>query len=523
MRVRSFLLIALAAAGVGVVALEFAARSAAVELARSLEPAATLSFASAGIALDGSIRLKQPRLVINRGIWRGSAQARVADLRGGSALWLVSHSLLAEAGLPARLTVHTRGFRLGDDASGMSLSGWFGASDLALFENLACGSDALTDKDRQRMGVETREREDVFDYTYNAAAKSLGISMELHSADIADITGSAQLTGFDAQYWQQASSLAQMRIARAGLSYRDSGYFARRNQFCAQWLGVSSSEFVERHIAALEAFLGARGIEPGKDVVSLYQRLVTRGGTLSLTSLPDSSWSPTEISAYPREDLLRLLNITARLEDAPPIMLRLSFSDPEAPFSVASVVDPPLTTASELQPASGAEASLVLDADIKGFDHAEQLPATPALLAAEASEDVSTTPSQQPASPVEDSTEPTARSDEPRTHVVASAPPPPENSTLALVWKPGVIERLPKEAEREKGYIVVDKGRLSEFKGTRIQFVSVNGKWVDGEIVSVAGDTLVLRVPVSRGKAELRVPLSRIKEVRLLDVGSERR
>lgn len=66
-----------------------------------------------------------------------------------------------------------------------------------------------------------------------------------------------------------------MRLARISIGYQDSGYLARRNQFCAQWLGVSAAQFIDRHIEAVAAFLGARGIIPGQDVLALYQRLAT--------------------------------------------------------------------------------------------------------------------------------------------------------------------------------------------------------------------------------------------------------
>src|SRR5690606_37169097 len=112
-------------------------------------------------------------------------------------------------------------------------------------------------------------------------------------------------------------------------------YFSRRNKFCADWLGVSSAEFVDRHVQATQAFLEARGIDPGADVMSLYERLVTRGGSLNLASLPEAGWVPAEFEAYPRQVLLRQLNVTARLDDAPPIMLRLAFSQPEIPLRLA--------------------------------------------------------------------------------------------------------------------------------------------------------------------------------------------
>ncbi|MBL0162376.1 MAG: hypothetical protein IPP82_01655 [Xanthomonadales bacterium] len=521
MRLRSFLLLATALAGTGIGALEFAARSAAHDMAEALEPLATLNYESAGIAFDGSVRLREPRLTVKRGVWKGSVLARVADLRGGGPFWLVGHALGSGPRLPASMRIRARGLHLGDTPAGVPLSGWLGTTDLALFENLGCGSDALSDKDRVRMGVETRERHDEFDYQFDSSAHSLGLSMDLHSDDIAAIHASAQLTGFAGDRWLEPAALEKMRLARVSLGYQDSGYFARRNQFCAQWLGVSAAQFIEKHLEAVEAFLGVRGISAGKELLSLYQRLATRGGSLNLTSLPDSSWVPAEFDAYPKEDLLRLLNITARHEDAPPIMLRLSFSTPESPMNIISVVDPPVAVPAP--PADAVSSTLPVSGLSEQGSKATAIEAVPAPALPPVSSSKSAVGTPVPpvaAAPVTVEPPVTIANPEPGTErpprrIVASAPPPPKDSTLALVWKPGVIERLPAQSAPDKEFTIVAKERLSGLVGSDVQLLTENGKRVEGQLVRIAGDIAVLSLPLARGNAELSVPLAGIREVRL--------
>ena len=522
MRLRNFLLLTVVVAGAAVIALEFAARSAAQDIAESLEPLATLRYESAGIAFDGSVRLREPKLTVQRGIWKGSVLARVADLRGGGPFWLFSHVLGSERHLPEQMRIRTRGLRMGDSPAGVPLAGWLGTSDLALFENLGCGSDALSDKDRVSMGIQTREREDEFHYQFDGAAQSLALSMDLRSENIAAIHATAQLTGFAGDHWLESASIKKMRIARASLGYQDFGYFARRNQFCAQWLGVSAAQFIDKHMDAVHAFLGVRGITPGTDVLSLYKQLATRGGALNLTSLPDSTWVPAEIEAYPKEDLLRALNITARHEDAPPIMLRLSFSSPETPVNITSVVDPPVAMSAA---ASAVDApTSALDGPSEQIDRAQEsgIESTPSVAPPPELNRPVADSAKPPLAPNSTASEsafqvanPIPETESPRRRIIASAPPPPKDSTLALVWKPGVIERLPRQSAPEREFVVVAKERLPGLIGVDVQLLTENGKRVDGEVIRISIDAVVVSVAVARGNAELSVPFAGIKEVRL--------
>lgn len=498
----------------GGLALEFAARSAAVRLARALEPVAKLSYESAGIALDGSVRLGSPQLKFNRGPTSIGLRARVANLRGSGRFWLVGHSLAGDSPWPAEMTLTTRGLLI-EESGDPSISSWVSIPELVLFENLGCGNDALTSKDRVRMGLVDGERVDSFAYRYEAPAKRLELSMSLNSEDIARWDGTAEFTAFDAAQWTNPASRQQVRLGSASLSYQDPGYLSRRNKFCADWLGITPAQFADRHVAAVRTFLATRGIDPSEDVLGLYQRMVNRGGALNLASLPDAAWVPAETDAYPRQILLRLLNITVRIDDAPPIMLRLAFTEPEQPLYSATSPLPDPALAETAVAGESAEAIVQPAAEAP----AEVAKPAPAVVEAE------------PKAPVQAATgngEGSGKTAEPAPveasaplldvspQVMASAPPPPENSTLALVWKPGQIERLPPPKPKERDYDVVAASSLGGYVGKRVELVTTGGNLVNGDVQSIDSGNLVLLVQVGRGSAELNVPLANIREARVM-------
>ncbi len=530
LRWRRFLLlvgvVVMAVAG----ALELSARRTALEFSRALAPLASLTYSSAGFSLDGSLRLSEPRLVIDVNGWRGELRASAASIRGPTGFWLFGQLLVPRAGIPDQLGIRTTALRLGDDGVGAVVSEWTGVSSLVPFENLGCGSDALTDKDRRRMGVDPGERSDQFNYRLDRANGRLSLTLKLRDPGIAEVRGFAELSGFDASRWQELFAQSAVRLVRAGFSYDDPGYLARRNQFCAQWLGTNATDFIARHVAVVNAFLGARGVQPSKELSDLYEKLVTRGGVFSLTSLPEATWAPSELAAYPRQKLLRLLNVTTRLGDAPPIMFRLSFSDPDKPFEFAPETELVDRVQAGVSETDEFEESVEDNGSVAGNEPVNTAVAkVPPTIAKEPSVEVaqveppeSAAPDETEASlpqplPVLEDTLRYAVSD-PRDsggRIIPSAPPPPEDSTLALVWKPGVIERLAPQEVKEKSYRVVATGAISTLVGQDVRVLTSNGKRVAGKLMRVTTEHAVLKVKVGGGEAELQVLLSRIREVRV--------
>ncbi|MEZ5460388.1 hypothetical protein [Dokdonella sp.] len=521
MRLRNVVLVTVVLLAGSGLALEFAARSAAKRLVQALEPTASLSYESAGIALDGSIRFDSPRLELSRGVWLGGLRARVANLRGPGRFWLIGQALTGDPVWPSGMTLTTRG--LGIEESGEpGISNWVSLPELVLFENLGCGSDALTSKDRLRMGLTPTERVDTFGYRYDEPSRQLELSMSLNSEDVARWTGSAEFTAFDPARWAESAVQQELRLGRASLSYQDPGYLSRRNKFCAEWLGITPAQFVDRHVAAVRTFLATRGIDPSEDVLGLYQRMVSRSGSLNLASLPDASWVPVETDAYPRQVLLRLLNITVRIDDAPPIMLRLAFTDPEQPLYVVTsdLPDPAMADALAVEmPEQDAEPASA-EAAVESIDEASPGKSEDSVAAqAQVSEpDTAEAAANEVASAAPESGTVDVAPEAPTSSpgLGASAPPPPEDSTLALVWKPGQIERLPPPKPKARDYDVVAVSSLGGLVGRKVQLLTAGGKQVDGDVLKVQSADLVLLVQVGRGSAELNVPLANIREVRLM-------
>ncbi len=520
MRWRRILLLA-AVAGIGLwVAFEFSARRMATTFASSLEPLASLTYSRAGFTLSGTMRLQDPRLTIHAGGSRGELSARIADIRGGGALWLLGAWFSPGSGPSDHLNIQTKALRFdpGDVAS--TIPAWVGLPSLVPFENLGCGSDPLGDKDRIRMGIDPQERADQFDYRLDRDSGALRVSMVLRSPGISEIRGFAEFSKFDATHWQDFSAQSLLRVDRVGISYVDPGYLVRRNQFCAQWLGSSTAEFIGRHVNAVKAFLVDHGIEPSEDLLGLYQKLVTRGGNLALTSLPESSWAPSEIAAYPRQNLLRQLNVTARLDDTPPIMFRLAFADPDRPWPIRSQEVPSETVFAD---SSAPPVSTASEEDTQILGPLRQDNAPVLSVIQQVSADPISAPAigsevevpETSAAAVIPSSMPNSDPAPADQRVVASAPPPPKDSILALVWKPGVIERLPPQEEKKKNYSVIPLAELSAHLGRDVRFLTSNGKRVAGQLARVGPDHAVLKVRVGRGNAELSVPLDQIREVRL--------
>lgn len=372
------------------------------------------------------------------------------------------------------------------------------------------------------MGIDTRERIDEFHFQFDSSRKSLNVAFELQSEGISRIKAFAEVSGLVLEHLGDPTTLSTARLTRAGLTYEDFGYFSRRNHFCAQWLGSNSTDFVSRHVGAVGDFLSSRGIVPGKELLSLYEKFVSQGGTLSLTSLPDASWIPAEIEAYPREALLRQLNITARLKDAPPIMLRLAFADPEAPVKLAGIeataaaaqVEPVVETAAVATPDPAAEVLAKIPVPTAQAPTVE----SPVALSAPVAE-APASHAQSPNKPVAQTvaSEPVESVPSDGRRVIASAPAPPKDSTLALVWKPGEIERLPQAPVRNRRYRVVTVSELASLGLADVQLLTSNGKRIDGQVKQVLGDHLVLEIRVVQGNAELNVPLDKVREVRIFD------
>ncbi|WP_440224925.1 hypothetical protein ACQQ2N_06705 [Dokdonella sp. MW10] len=554
MRSRHVVLALVIATGAVAACLEIAARAEAARLAASLAPLATLTYASAGISLDGSARLREPRLA-----WPGgAATARVAYVRRPGLFWLVGGWFRDDAERFASLDMDVRGLAL-EGATADAMKDWWGTPVLAPFESLGCNEGAFDAGDRHQMGVEVGERRDEVSYRYDIDRQRVDLALDLDAPGVSRLRVRAEIAAFTPDALAEDSARGDVRLSRAEVAYRDEGYFARRNHYCAQRLSITPAQFVDRHLAAVEAFLATRGIEPGTDIRTAYRRLVERGGTLAFASVPDPGWAPERHASESRAELLRLLSVTMRHDDTPPVMLRLAFSDPVgtpatdvpdanvpeiagatgSPGPLAPTMSPaapgptpaptpPPAAARTLAPDVAEPAAAAIAATPEAGPPREVVAVAPAATPAPVpvqspAGNVAAAPEAREApSPVlpPSTDRPSASAPGPgrsigEERLGASAPRPPEGSTLAMVWREGVVERLAPRTEQGPDHDVVPVGSLGQRLGQRVRIVTRGGKVIEGRVREVDGSRVTLAVRVGGGDAAMAVPLSNIREARV--------
>jgi hypothetical protein len=540
-------LVALAALGTLKLAQHVAATAAVARLAAALAPSMRLSYDGVGGALGGRVVLDAPRLEILTGPAKGAVLgADRATLEPNGLFWLLRRAIAGEAAIPAALDIHLEGASLADEAlDRYAREGWFGPTSLVPFESIGCDPVmTFSPRDYARMGVATRPREDDLRYTYDAAAHALRTDLVSTAPPFSTITAHLDLSGFEPRAWLgDERARRAMRIEQFSLTYLDGGYLAQRNRFCAQLTGTDAAGYAARHLAAVETFLEARGITPDEDVAALYRRLVAEGGSAELSSLPDATFVPADLASYPPDDALRQLNMTLRRNTAQPILLRLGFAEsrPNAPMpaaetlAVATEADEPMETALAPSP------------EIEAAEHVAELaaepPPEPRALPSDSLPLMSVAnaaalppveippPAPQPAPPEEIlaiatpepepawngvvASHPAVDPREAIGPIPASAPPPAPGTSAALVWRAPTIERLAERAPAASGYVSVPVATLADYRGERVRLLTAGGKAIEGRVRGIEGADVLLRIVRDGGSADLRIPRSGIRDVRV--------
>lgn len=557
---RNSVLVAILLAGLFKLALWYAIQQGGSRLVAQLAPIAQVQYSGVTATLNGTVAFSAVSVVPGKEKGRDAWRASSVELETPGALWLARRLFLGDEDLPEHLVVTINGMQAPAGTMG-GVSPWLGPVSLVPFETIGCGIvSRFSVGDYQRMGLNPGAQQQRIDYRYDAAASTLSVAAELRSPPFSTITLRGEATKFDPRALA-SGGWPRMHVGELNVGYVDAGYLAKRNQFCAQQAEISPAQFVEQHLAAVTAFLGDHGIEAGSEAAALYRSLLTGSGRVSILSLPAATSTLGQLLAEAPDAMVRRLNLTARRNDAPPVMVRMSFKAPapgEPAAETAATSTKPAQTPVEPVPAppavsakTGPPAVVTVPAPPPAAAPAAvpaMAPKPPATATAATS---STTPPSGPvapaatrkpdapaqaAAPLAVTTVPpspnkpsvpapagnaragnattSAEKTVDATGLGPSTPPPPPGSTLALVWKP-TVDRLEQAPPPPRDYDVIEYGALSGYAGRYIRLLTAAGKKVEGRIIGVDGTTLSLRIQNSGGTAELQVPRSVIVEIQV--------
>lgn len=527
-------------------ALWFAAAQQAQALADGVQRWGELSWTSAGGSFDGDVTLSGVQFRPRAGYEAAAFSASSLRLRTPGVLWTLRRSITRDNSPPEQL-----GLRLSDlnlpalrKLAGANSPPWFGAQSLAPFETFACGAvTELTAANFTALQLQPRAPQLDLDYRYDAAAQHLEADLSIDNAPFGKVALRTELRQFQPQILDSAAAREALRIASADFSYRDAGFLRRRNEFCARETGLDVDGFIDRHIASVQERLKTSHIVPAEGVVEIYRELLSGGGEIKLLSLPREDIAPAQYDTYDPEEVLRWLNLTARHNDAPPVLFKLFFlaepvealagidlalmHDPLAePEPETVVVKPPenpvlATTTGAAPPAK--PPAVKPPASVVATE-----PVPPSLPPLAGSDRPAATPVTAPVTaPIEPESadvaaarpsRPAGRNDprfDPRLAGLPSAPPPPPGSTAALVWKGPGIDRLPEKAQRERPFAVISYEALGSQPGARVVLITSGGREIEGKVTEVSAAGVTVSVNRESGQARLFVERGRILEIRV--------
>lgn len=528
-------------------ALWLAAGQQAQWLADSLRRWGELSWTGASGSFTGDLTLSGVQFRPKPGFDAATVNASSLRLRTPGLLWVLRRAITRDTDVPGQLGVylHDVNLPLLRKIAGGNEPFWFGAQSLVPFETFACGGTAgLNAADFTSMQVQPRAPRLEVDYRYDAAAQHLELDLRIDNAPFAQVGLRTELHQFTPQMLDNAAARERVRIASADFNFRDGDFLRRRNQFCARETGVDVDGFIDRHIAAVQERLKASHIVPAEGVVEIYRELLRGGGEIKLLSLPREDIAPAQYDTYDPEEVLRWLNLTARYNDAPPVLFKLFFlaepvealagidraliHDPLAEPGPETVVvrpeeNPVLATtlgAASKPPAAAPQPSVAPPAAppvpvtipaTTATQSRDIAPGSPQPDAASGSGDTATAVPTRPPAPRID-----PRLD-PRLAGLPSAPPPPPGSTAALVWQGPRIDRLPesKTTSHDRPFAVISFADLSSQSGARVVIITSGGKEIEGKVTEVSAAGVTVAVNRESGQARLFVERTRILEIRV--------
>lgn len=531
---RNLALVAILLAGVLKLLAWYVAGQAVQRAVVTLAPYAQIKYDGVSARLDGRIDLSDITVtpVGSHRLYRADS----VTLEPPGLYWLLTQGLAHSEQLPAAFGISVRGLKLPPGLAWLNPE-WIDTTTFVPFPAQGCGKPALSGPDYLKMGVSTGTTHEHLDYRYDARAHSLDLMLTLTAPGFSRMVLEAEVSKFEPAALVTAALRDKLHVDQLSAEYNDLGYLQRRSRFCAEHVGIAPKQFIARHVAAVLELLKQSRITPSDELLQLYRKLLADGGKASILSLPSPNFGLSTWRASTPEEVLRQLNVTARYQDSPPIMLRLAFApppdsrSPDAIPAAESITPPnPKTVADAPEPATTPLAAVVdqpLVAPSKPVtvprpDRAKPAPAIPLNGTKPAS--TSAHSSVHNLEPAEDRlaampqprhSEPPAAVPQTQAPVHTSAPPPPANSTLALVWK-NTIEDLPEATPEERDYNVIEYAQLAGVHGRRVRLLSDGGKLVEGYVVGADAGGVQLRVIRNGGAAQFEVPKSRIRQIQLL-------
>ncbi len=191
--------------------------------------------------------------------------------------------------IPDRLEISFN--RIGMDLGGDLLS--LSANDQQIhffgtpLEALGCGDrQAFSPNDLVAMGYDSISMDTRFSYETNRSNNNMDFFVKFGVRDATSVTLEASIPSSQMPRSKESLLFQTPELVEFSVNVEDMSFNERRNKYCANLLGSSVDQFVDRHVKAVVAYLHDREIPVSEEVVNAYRRYVTESGNITIRANP---------------------------------------------------------------------------------------------------------------------------------------------------------------------------------------------------------------------------------------------
>ncbi|UXI66416.1 hypothetical protein [Tahibacter amnicola] len=259
-------------------------------------------------------------------------------------MWLLRTSILGpEEAVPEMLGFSFRNLvidGLPDAAVQESVTGTYSGT---LFEADGCKSALWSRADLREMGLA------IGDTTHSLTMRRVGsdgIDIEVVQATpgAGAMNGTLNLKapGLDSN----PAGIAAAAISAGALTFRDDGFIAARNAYCAKEAAIDEAGYVEQHMAAIRARLARRGLQADAPLEAGYRTYASKGGELTIRARPQQGLTIPALKGANFELFRGLMSPIVEIPGHEPLLLSIGpLTAAPVETAAAATADAPVTTA----------------------------------------------------------------------------------------------------------------------------------------------------------------------------------
>ncbi len=119
-------------------------------------------------------------------------------------------------------------------------------------------------------------------------------------------------------------------LGDASVVFRDEGFLAARNAYCAELLDIPVEQFLQAHLDGVQSLLLSQGLHAEDDLLHAWGQFTREGGEFRIETRPNATLGFQQFSMLSGESLMSALSPYVRVSGIDPVRLSLQRVNPSS-------------------------------------------------------------------------------------------------------------------------------------------------------------------------------------------------